>query len=43
MCENEISEKELLDILENTDSNKTPGNDGLTKEFYDASWFLGKS
>ena len=37
-CENEISEKELLDALKNIDSNKTPSNDGLIEKFYKALW-----
>ena len=29
-------EKELVDTLKTIDINKTPGNDRLTKEFYEA-------
>lgn len=31
-------EKELVDTLKTIDINKTPGNDRLTKEFYEALW-----
>ena len=36
MCENEILKQELLDALKKLDNNKTPGNDGQTKIFYEA-------
>ena len=37
-CEKEISEKEVIDALKSFSNNKSPGNDGLTKEFYEAFW-----
>ena len=36
-CEGPISEDELLKALRNMSNNKSPGNDGLTKEFYETS------
>ena len=37
-CETEISEKEVIDELKSFSYNKSPGNDGLTKEFFEAFW-----
>ena len=37
-CEIELGEKELLNALKSMPNNKTPGNDGLSKEFYEAYW-----
>ena len=37
-CETELGEKELLYALESMPNNKTPGNDGLSKQFYEAFW-----
>ena len=34
----EITEEELLKALTKTPNNKSPGNDGITKEFYEAFW-----
>ena len=34
-CEGPILENELLKPLKNMTNNKSPGNDGLTKEFYE--------
>ena len=34
-CEGPILENELLKALKNVSNNKSPGNDGLTKEFYE--------
>ena len=36
--EGPISENELLKALKNMSNNKSPGNDGLTKEFYETFW-----
>ena len=36
--EGEITEKELLILLQNTENNKSLGDDGLTKEFYITFW-----
>ena len=33
-----ITEKELFIALQSMENNKSPGNDGLTKEFYIAFW-----
>ena len=38
LCENDLTEDEILISLKNTQNNKTPGNDGLTKEFYETFW-----
>ena len=32
-CEGEITEEELLKALKKMPKNKSPGNDGITKEF----------
>ena len=37
-CEGPISENELLKTLKNMSNNKSDGNDGLTKEFYERFW-----
>ena len=37
-CEILISEDELICALKNMPKNKSPGNDGLTKEFYETFW-----
>ena len=37
-CEGPILEKELLKAIKNMSNNKSPGNDGLTKEFYEKFW-----
>ena len=38
LCENDLTEDELLITLKSMQNNKTPVNDGLTKEFYEAFW-----
>ena len=38
ICEGEITEKELFISLSKMEDNKSPGNDGLTKEFYVTFW-----
>ena len=38
LCENDLTEDELLISLKSTQNNKTPGDDGLTKEFYETFW-----
>ena len=35
MCENDLTENELLIALKSMQNNKTPGNDGLMEEFYE--------
>ena len=37
-CEILISKDELIYSLKNMPRNKSPGNDGLTKEFYETFW-----
>ena len=42
-CEGVINEKEFLKALTSMDNDKTPGNNGITKEFYVKFWdFLKK-
>ena len=36
--EGELTEKEIYEALASIASNKFPGNDGLTKEFYYTFW-----
>ena len=38
LCENDLTEDELLITLKSMQNNKTPVNDGLTKEFYETFW-----
>ena len=38
LCENDLTEDEILISLKSMQNNKTPGNDGLTKEFYKTFW-----
>ena len=38
LCENDLTEDELLISLKSMQNNKTPGDDGLTKEFFEAFW-----
>ena len=38
ICENNLSESELFDALTSMQNNKSPGNDGITKEFYETFW-----
>ena len=33
-----ISEDEVFKSLKSMDKNKSPGNDGLSKEFYECFW-----
>ena len=37
-CEGVITEKELFEALKSMQNNKSPGNDGLSKEFYEIFW-----
>ena len=37
-CEGPITEYELLNALKSMPNNKSPGNDDLTKEFYETFW-----
>ena len=38
LCENKISKTELFHSMKSMKNNKTPGNDGLTKEFFETFW-----
>ena len=38
LCKGNLTEKELFTALKSMENNKSPGNDGLTKEFYIAFW-----
>ena len=40
MCEGQITHNECYSVLQSFQKNKTPGNDGLTIEFYLAFWPL---
>ena len=37
-CEFILSEKDLLFVLKSLPNNDSPGNEGLTKEFYEVFW-----
>ena len=38
VCDKNLTDKELFDALKRATNNKSPGNDGLTKEFYETFW-----
>ena len=38
LCENDLTDDERLITLQSKQNNKTPGNDGWTKEFYETFW-----
>ena len=38
LCQNKIGVTDLFASMKNMKNNKTPGNDGLTKEFYETFW-----
>ena len=40
ICEGKIEYNECFNVLQTFQKNKTPGNDGLTIEFYVAFWSL---
>ena len=40
LCEGKIEYTECVNVLQSFQKNKTPGNDGLTIEFYVAFWSL---
>ena len=37
-CEKDITEKELFEALKSMPNDKSPVNDGLTKEFFETFW-----
>ena len=37
-CEGNLTEKEIHNFLISFENNKSPGNDGITKEFYCTFW-----
>ena len=43
VCEGKIEYNRCFKVLQSFQKNKTPGNDGLTIEFYEAFWsFIGR-
>ena len=38
LCENDLTDDELLIYLKSVKNNKTPANDGLAKEYYETFW-----
>ena len=38
VCEGKLSVRECFDCLQSFENNKSPGNDGLTVEFYKTFW-----
>ena len=43
ICEGKLTYNECFSVLQSFQKNKTPGNDGLTVEFYSAFWpLIGK-
>ena len=38
ICEEELTEKDIYESMISFDNNKSPGNNGLTKEFYQTFW-----
>ena len=38
LCDKEISKEDLCKAMESISNNKSPGNDGLNKEFYKTFW-----
>ena len=43
LCVIELTENEVKDALNKMENNKTPGNDGLTKEIFETFWLEIKS
>ena len=37
-CDIETTEKDLLECMKGMENDKSPGNDGLSKEFYETFW-----
>ena len=40
MCDSEITEQEIFDIIKLLKTNKSPGDDGIVSEFYKEYWYL---
>ena len=38
LCEEDLTEKDLYDSLKSMQNNKSLGNNGLPKEFYETFW-----
>ena len=38
LCEENLIDKDSCNSLKSMQSNKSPGNDGLTNEFYETFW-----
>ena len=38
VCNNDLTDKEFFEALKRIPNNKSPGNNGLTKEFYETFW-----
>ena len=38
VCDEEINEQEVITAMESFSNSKSPGSDGLTKEFYETFW-----
>ena len=38
LCEQDLTNKDLCDSLKRMQNDKSPGNDGLTKIFYETFW-----
>ena len=38
VCSTDLTDIEIFDTLKGIPNNKSPGNDGLTKEFYKTFW-----
>ena len=38
LCQEDLIEKKSYDLLKSMQNDKSPGNDGLTKEFYETFW-----
>ena len=38
LCEEDLTKKDLYKSLKSMQNDKSPGNDGLTKEFYKTFW-----
>ena len=41
--EGELTESEVKHVLNKTENNKVPGNDGFTKEFFRTFWLKSKA